>query len=422
MKKTRYILSEGVGLTAVLDKRFKNEFLSVNFLSPLKGYENALSYLLPSVLVRGCQKYGSMQQMNALLEEAYDGEIGTDTYRVGDTRIIRFSGAWLRADMTFDLSDPGDTVLDILRQIILFPLKEEDGCLSSRFTELEKQSLCDFAMSEKNNKRSYALNSCIKLMLEGDEYAHPKYGSEEEIMAVSNGELTTYYQKMLEKSQIEIYYHGKNDGEEMVNKIKSVFAELITPRSELEKPQKTARSLRQDILTKSENGDCEQTVLVMGFAIPNTNEEKYSLMMLGEILGLSPVSRLFMNVREKRGLCYYCDLVTLRAKQSAFITAGIEFKRRGEAMDAILGEIKDVAEGNLSESEINTAKTSIINSYLSFFDSPKDHESLVLYSVLGSEYLTPEEHEERIINITTKDISEMAKKMVLQTVFTLTGN
>lgn len=422
MEKARHILSNGIGLTTVLDKRFKNEFLSINFLSPLKGCENALSYLLPSVLVRGCEKYGSMQQMNAMLEEAYDGEIGTDTYRVGDTRIIRFSGAWLRDDMTFDGNDPGDTVLDILREIILFPIIEENGCLSSRFTELEKQSLSDFAMSEKNNKRSYALNSCIKLMLDGDEYAHPKYGSKDEIDEISSLLLTEYYNKILDKSQIEIYYHGKNDGEKMASKIKTVFSELITPRDELEKSEKEKLSVKQDIIIESEKGNCEQTVLVMGFSIPNTKEEKYSLMMLNEILGLSPISRLFMNVREKRGLCYYCDLVTLRAKQAAFVTAGIEFKRHKEAKEAILEEIKELAEGNFSESEINTAKTSIINSYLSFFDSPKDHESIVLYSVLGSNYLTPEEHEEKIKNITREDIAKMAKKMQLQTVFTLTGN
>ena len=112
VEKTRRILANGISLTTVKDNRFKNDFLSVSFLFPLKGRENALSYLLPSVMVRGCKKYDSVQKLDACLEEAYDGEIGTDVYRAGDTRVIRFSGAWLRGELTFDKTNPEDTVLD----------------------------------------------------------------------------------------------------------------------------------------------------------------------------------------------------------------------------------------------------------------------------------------------------------------------
>ena len=93
-----------------------------------------------------------------------------------------------------------------------------------------------------------------------------------------------------------------------------------------------------------------------------------------------------------------------------------------EAKEAILAEIKDVADGNISDDEFNVAKISVINNYLSFFDSPKDHESMVLYSALGSDYLTPEEHERTINGISKEMVSEMAKKLQLQTIFILTGN
>jgi predicted Zn-dependent peptidase len=143
--------------------------------------------------------------------------------------------------------------------------------------------------------------------------------------------------------------------------------------------------------------------------------------MFAEVLGLSPINRLFMNIREDLGICYYCDLTTFRSKNSAFISAGIKLKRKNEVFDAILCEIEDIAKGNLTDEEINTAKTSVINAYVSLFDSPKDHESIVINSVLGSQYLSFEEYEEKINNVTAQNIVDIAKKMKLRTVFTLLG-
>lgn len=419
MEKTRYTICQGVGLTAVCDSRFKNEFFSVSFLSPLKGSENSLAYLLPCVLVRGCQKYGTMQQMNALLEDAYDADIGTDTYRTGNTRIIRFSCAWLRSDLTFDKSTPESTVLDILSNVILCPQKDDNRLLSKKFTELEKLALLDFAKNEINNKRTYAQNSCISLQLDGDEYSHPKYGSEEEIQAVDNELLTEYYLKMIRNFPIEIYYHGKSKGNEVLERIKLYFSPLLNDKTAPFKGESPSYKIKDDVVVKNEKKNCEQTVISMGFSAPNDKNDKYSFTVLCEILGMSPINRLFMNVREKRGLCYYCDLTPMRLKQAVFITAGIEFKRRNEAKEAILGEIEDLSNGNISKAEFETAKTSLINSYMSFFDSPKDHESIVISSVLGNDYLCPEEYAEKISQVTIHNVVELAKKIKLQTVFLL---
>lgn len=421
MLKKQFQLGKEARLTAIVDDRFKFECLSINFIFPLNGEENALSYLLPSVLVRETQKYGKLQIMNSILEEAYDSEIGTDTVKLSNYRVIRFAASWLKSKLTFDGSDPFDITLSVLSEIILRPVKE-NGLLSKRYTELEKQALLDFALSENNNKKSFAYHKCLDMILENDPYSHPKYGSEEEITGIDNKILTDFYDRVLSRAKIEIYYHGSSDIDHINNSLTEALGEILIydrpklPKTTIpSKPKKCPEAV-------FENGDCSQTVYAMGLSIPNEKDEKYPFIMLGELLYYSPVSRLFMNVREELGICYYCDYSGLRSRQAGIITAGIELKRLDEAKEAIWGQIDDLAKGNISDEEMESAKNVNIDNYLALFDNPKDMESLVLLSELTGDSFDADKHINGINSVSKEDVSEIAKRIKIIGEFILKEN
>ncbi|HEX3027520.1 MAG TPA: insulinase family protein, partial [Clostridia bacterium] len=62
---SRKTIKEGIGFTSIRDSRFKQSFISVNFLLPLKKETASIYALLPMVLRRGCEDYPDMTSLNA---------------------------------------------------------------------------------------------------------------------------------------------------------------------------------------------------------------------------------------------------------------------------------------------------------------------------------------------------------------------
>ena len=63
------------------------------------------------------------------------------------------------------------------------------------------------------------------------------------------------------------------------------------------------------------------------------------------LFGGSPASKLFMNVREKEGLCYYCSSYPAARKNIIFVSCGLEQGFEDKATDAIFHEIDEMKNG-----------------------------------------------------------------------------
>lgn len=115
--------------------------------------------------------------------------------------------------------------------------------------------------------------------------------------------------------------------------------------------------------------DTEQAHLVLGFpTFSNTDPRRYALNVLTTILGGGMSSRLFIEVRERRGLCYYVRASTdLYQDCGDFaVSAGVDLKRIDDAISTILNELWKIRNSkfeNRNKSKIlNSKKESALNS------------------------------------------------------------
>lgn len=105
----------------------------------------------------------------------------------------------------------------------------------------------------------------------------------------------------------------------------------------------------------------EQTHFVLGFrAYPFTDKRKYEVLLLAAILGGGMASRLFIEVRERRGLCYY---VSTHREQyhdvgSFYTSAGItnDVDKVKEAIEVTLKEHKKISKGEVKQEQLVMAK------------------------------------------------------------------
>lgn len=100
------------------------------------------------------------------------------------------------------------------------------------------------------------------------------------------------------------------------------------------------------------------------------------------VLGGTPSSKLFMNVREKQSLCYYCAARHDTPKNVMFVQSGVETKDLDRTEEAILKELNDMKKGNITDDEILFAKLAMCNSYNAVADSAASMETWYLSGML----------------------------------------
>ncbi len=157
----------------------------------------------------------------------------------------------------------------------------------------------------------------------------------------------------------------------------------------------------------------DQAHLVVGVrGLKMGHADRYNAAVLGTILGGGMSSRLFINVREKRGLCYY-----VRADHESYLdtgtmaaSAGVDLKRIDEAIKVILVEFGKIAAEKVTERELKKAKEYIKGKViLSWEDSRTVAFAYGSDELLEGEVRSLKDYLKRIDEVTAEDIKRLAQ-------------
>jgi predicted Zn-dependent peptidase len=143
--------------------------------------------------------------------------------------------------------------------------------------------------------------------------------------------------------------------------------------------------------------------------------------LFAEIFGGSPMSKLFMNVREKLSLCYYCRASLDSYKGIMLVLSGIQSVNKEKSQNAIMNELFDIQNGKVSEEEFSAAKLSLINSYKTLDDSPAALSAWYISRIMSGSFSDPSVVLEKVKNTTLEEVIEVSKKVKLDTVYFLEG-
>lgn len=102
---------------------------------------------------------------------------------------------------------------------------------------------------------------------------------------------------------------------------------------------------------------------------PQVMKKAVAERLMCAVLGGTASSKLFNNVREKQSLCYYCSSSYDSIKGIMYINSGVEGENLEKAEKAILKEIEDMKNGEITDFEIEATKLAVVNSFKSSSDS-----------------------------------------------------
>jgi len=236
-------------------------------------------------------------------------------------------------------------------------------------------------------------------------------GEMETVGGITHQKILDFVDKYYSNKSLVVSVAG-DLGQADQKKIEEYFSSRTSGKPESFKPVATKRKPKALILNKK----TEQSHLRLGIYGYNIyHKDYYVFEALGEILGGSMSSRLFEEVREKRGLAYYIQsgITSFRDAGYLGIYAGIAHEKVIETTEIIMNELKRIAEDIVSEEELVRNKERLKGQMiLGFEDSFEVADFYGGQEVLDEKTKTLEEvlHEVEIIE--RKDILRVARDIL----------
>ena len=427
-------LSQDLTLRLCQTQKFKTEMLSLSAVLPIEGQKPYMTSLLLAVLLRGTKSYPDSSAINRRLDYLFGTELSVRNFYRGDAQVFGLCANVLGKEYLPEDTAERETLLcevvKMMREIFYSPALDENGLLRASYVESEKQLQCDALRAKKNHPQSYAMDRCRQLTFDCEPCGISLYGTEEEVMAVTPEELTAHWKRICQDLSLHAFYVGASGVEGVVAALASglqmpdLKAEPIQKGTPATIPLTDVSKLAR---RKGEQRVCEdlpvhQSALVLSMRTPAAVQDEgfFACAFYNELLGSSsPVSKLFINVREKLGLCYSCFSTYNAYKGALTICCSLESDRLEEAEKEIRAQLAALAEGEISDTEWQAAQKSMENAYRQLSDSPSATEVYYLGRALAGVPVSPAEGSARVAALTREDVIHVAKQMTVDTVFVL---
>ena len=413
-------IAPGVTLRCCRDTRFKQGCLSFQLIRPMKKEEAAKNALLSSVLLRGTRFHPDLRSITAKLDTLYGASVSPLVRRVGDYQTVGFYCGFM--DDRFAL--PGDRVMEpmlsFLEEILLdYPV--ENGGFRRSFVESEKKNLAATIDAELNDKRAYAMSRLFKLLCAADSFGIPRLGEKTDVLAIDAVDLCRHYETILRESPIHIFYVGSAELSQVEDLLSPLWKRM--ERCPVTLPPQTGYNPSQG-RDETETMEISQGKLCLGYTTPITNrDEDFPVMqVMNTIFGAGMTSKLFMNVRERLSLCYSVGSSYYGSKGIVTVSAGIDFDKEAMTRAEVEAQLDACRQGDISESELLSAKEALLSSLRATHDSPAAIEGYYATAALSGLKLSVSEYMAAVNAVTKEQVAAAARLVTPHSSYFLKGD
>jgi len=302
-----------------------------------------------------------------------------------------------------------DKAFDVLSDAVLHPL------LSSEEIEREKGVIAEEIKMYEDTPMMKIGDVFEELIFAGNPLGKDTAGDEKTVRLMQRNDFVRYRKAHYYPANILVTVAGNVKKSQVLALAGQYFGEI---KNKGEKDDFSLfKSVQNRPQIKLHSKKKEQAHFILGFLGNGRNyPQRYAEALLATILGGGMSSRLFSEIRERRGLAYAVKSSTERYAETGYLAtqAGVDIKRVDEAIEVTLDQHYGLVSGKypISQKELEKAKEYIKGNMALALEDTKDvnaffaEQELFLDSVL-----TPEEAFKKIDKIEIKDVLEEAKKL-----------
>lgn len=354
---------------------------------------NGISHFLEHMFFKGSRKYPTAEEIATIV----DG-IGAVNNAATDKEVTYY---WIKS-----ASKHAELSTDILSSMV------KESLLKEEEIEKEKGVIVEELRMYRDNPAQYVWNLYESLQF-GDQSLGWDIGGEEAIITKFNRQnFINYMDSLYSPKNMALVYAGKlpKDVESLASKY---FLDLPKRSQFKHSPYKKVKqkSARVNVFYK----DTDQANLVLGLESYHRNDPKrYAARVLSVILGEGMSSRLFLEIREKRGLAYHVSCYFSPFADAGFfaVYAGLKLEKIEEGLQVIIAELEKVTKEPITDEELKKGKE-MIRGRLAL--SSESTNFLAQYFgtkfVLDREIETFEEYLKNIDLVSREDLQEVAVEL-----------
>lgn len=317
------------------------------------------------------------------------------------------TGYWIKAT-----NDHTTKLLDVLSDMLLQSLLDPEEIEREKGVIVEEINMYEDMPARKVG------DIFEEVVYKGNPLGYDIAGTKETVTSFHRETFTSYMDALYAPSNATVVLAGGLQGkqEEYITYLENKFGswkDKVTPKPI---PFQHAQT-KPEFYAK--NKQTEQVHISIGYrAFSFSDKRKYALQLLAAILGGGMSSRLFMQVRERRGLCYYISTGReLYSDSGTIVTqAGIrnDKVKIQEAIHVIIDEHMKIAAGAITEKDLTDAKELVKGRFtLSLEDSMNIATLFGTKYVLEKEVADPTKVIQKIMEVQKDDIVTLAKELFI---------
>ncbi len=269
--------------------------------------------------------------------------------------------------------------------------------------------------AELDEPKSRAMDGFYKNIYKDHPYGHTYTKILEDIDSITKEEVLQVYNELLNNSAKVISVVGDFEPDNLEMMLKKYFADVNNAESAVSKiptPQ-----LKETSIIKIEKDDASQAQIIQGWQVPTIYDKDYAaIMVMNTMLGSSGLSsRLFLELRDKKGLAY-----VVRSSYETYDKAAIfnvyiatEPKNIKTSLEGFKIELEKIKKIPITQEELENAKNNLIGKRQFFTETNLQQASLMAFyedKGLGADF---EEKLIKMINqVTTDDITRVANACI----------
>ncbi|MBD2176197.1 insulinase family protein [Pseudanabaena sp. FACHB-1998] len=365
--------------------------------------KSGLSHLAASLMTRGTKQYSSLEIAEQV--ESIGASLGTECS--SDYFLLSLK------TITADFHDVLVLGSEILRSPS-FPDSELD---------LERRLTMQSIRSQQERPFTIAYDRLQKLMYGDHPYGLSSLGTEETVKGITRDDLVAFHQQQLRPEQMVVSIAGKISPEKAISLVEESFGDWQSsvPLS----TQPTPTPIFQPQLVTHEQ-DTQQAIVIIGYPAPSVSSPDYAaLKIISTYLGNGLSSRLFVELREKRGLAYEVSaFYPTRLETSQFVAyMGTASQNTGTALEGLRHECERLANVTLSEEELSVCKSKLLGQYaLGKQTNSQIAQVYGWYEVMGLGLEFDRSFVESIEAVTQADVQNVAKKYFATPAISVVGS
>lgn len=406
----------------VNNNKFKSIYISYNFTQEVNDTKIFSSYaVLASLMAKSSKSYPTQKDIEKYLNSLYGANFDVNIEKLGDLYNLEFRIEFVNKKFIPSKEELLEKILLFLKEMIYNPAQWTQDVLKR-----EKDFILQRINERKDEKLKYGIQRAEELLCKDEPFGTYLYGEEDVVKNLSLKDIKDAYSTLINDS-ITVIVSGNLDGYDSIDsEIEKIFKQydknFNTNIENLKYNIKRQENYKYEEVKEIQ--DTTQSVLSLGLRIKEcTPKDFYVLNVYNAILGTTPSSKLFQNVREKESLAYTVRSRYYRFKDIIVIYAGINKENYKKALDVIKIQLEDMKNGNITDIEFKSARDSLLADLIEWKDSKVAMAKMKLSNLIAFKDadISIDQMREEIKNVKIEDIINISKKIEVEKVFLLGG-